>query len=359
VPDGYQGKRVVCARCRKPFWVAGTPAADGDDVIEAELADPDVITATLAEPATGRAARPGAERGPSRSRRRDRANRSAVPVVPLLLAGGAVIALVLLAGTVGLVAYLAAPQPWSGPSAAVRTPDPDLMAATTLPARVLQDVKDATVFVKVDAGDVAGSGSGFVIRVDGAEGYVVTNHHVIAPPQDDDPGGGFRRPPVPRRPRTPARPTITAVFRSGTPQERSAPASVLVDDAARDLAVLRVVGVPGLPPPIVLIRNPQLVETMPVFVFGFPFGDALGVGNANPAVTVGKGSVSSIRLGAGGEVARIQIDGDLNPGNSGGPVVDGQGRLVGVAVAKVRNTQIGLAIPPGELITLLEAAGRR
>jgi hypothetical protein len=39
--------------------------------------------------------------------------------------------------------------------------------------------------------------------------------------------------------------------------------------------------------------------------------------------------------------------------------VDGQGRLVGIAVAKVRNTHIGLAIPPAELITMLEEAARR
>src|SRR5262249_28138741 len=54
------------------------------------------------------------------------------------------------------------------------------------------------------------------------------------------------------------------------------------------------------------------------------------------------------------EVFLVQIDGDINPGNSGGPVVDGRGRLVGVAVARVRGTRIGLAIPPAELGRMLE-----
>src|SRR5262249_32549195 len=72
-----------------------------------------------------------------------------------------------------------------------------------------------------------------------------------------------------------------------------------------------------------------------------------------PAITVGKGSVSSIRQNDRGETAAVQIDGDLNPGNSGGPVVDSAGRLVGVAVAKVRNTQIGLAVPAAQLTKLL------
>jgi hypothetical protein len=74
---------------------------------------------------------------------------------------------------------------------------------------------------------------------------------------------------------------------------------------------------------------------MPLFAFGFPFGEALARHKGNPAITVSKGSISSLRRDDGGELAIVQIDGELNPGNSGGPVVDAQGRLVGVAVAKV------------------------
>jgi len=50
----------------------------------------------------------------------------------------------------------------------------------------------------------------------------------------------------------------------------------------------------------------------------------------------------------------VQIDGALNPGNSGGPVVDADGRLVGVAVATIRGANIGLAIPAGELTKVFE-----
>src|SRR5262249_1885718 len=46
--------------------------------------------------------------------------------------------------------------------------------------------------------------------------------------------------------------------------------------------------------------------------------------------------------------------GALNPGNSGGPVVDADGRLVGVAVATIRGANIGLAIPAGELTKVFE-----
>src|SRR5207247_2060778 len=55
-----------------------------------------------------------------------------------------------------------------------------------------------------------------------------------------------------------------------------------------------------------------------------------------------------------GQVSYIQIDGSLNPGNSGGPVVDERGRLVGVAVAQISHTTIGFAIPPAELTRMLD-----
>ena len=96
---------------------------------------------------------------------------------------------------------------------------------------------------------------------------------------------------------------------------------MLAADPDLDLAVLKVAGVKALPQPVDLDDDPKLTETMPVYVFGFPFGEVLATGKGNPAITIGKGSVSSLRLDERGELARVQIDGALNPGNSGGPVV--------------------------------------
>ena len=50
----------------------------------------------------------------------------------------------------------------------------------------------------------------------------------------------------------------------------------------------------------------------------------------------------------------VQIDGAINPGNSGGPVVDALGRLVGISVAKIRDSGLGFAIPSGELEHMLQ-----
>jgi S1-C subfamily serine protease len=213
-------------------------------------------------------------------------------------------------------------------------------AEDSLPLETLKSLKAATVFLKVEEGGESASGTGFVITTEGQTAYLVTNNHVI------DLSEGKPR-------RSGSLPAVTAVFGSGTKSERSARAEVLATDVRQDLAVLRVSGVSELPAPIDHGHEPDLVETMPVYIFGFPLGELLATGKGNPAITVGKGSVSSIRLNDRGELATVQIDGDITPGNSGGPVVDSQGRLVGIAAATVRTRRIGFAIPAPTLTRLL------
>jgi S1-C subfamily serine protease len=213
-------------------------------------------------------------------------------------------------------------------------------AQEPLPASVLSDIKSATVFVKVKSGPLQMSGSGFLMLVEGDIALIVTNEHVVTPPAALTPRGG--RPVV-----------VEVVFNSGRRNETVVKAEVVAADPYRDLAILRVRNAKDLPKPINLSAKAELVETLPVYMFGFPFGEAMSTSRGNPAVTIGKGSISSIREDDRGEQKIVQIDGDLNPGNSGGPVVDAKGRLIGVAVAKLRGTNIGLAIPPVELTKLL------
>lgn len=212
-----------------------------------------------------------------------------------------------------------------------------------IPAETLKEIKAATVFVKVQFSfrgkTLPASGSGFVMRVDGETGYIATNHHVLHAP-DDLPGVTRVGP-------------IVLVFHSGTAKEKEVHAEIVATDSSRDLAILKVTNFKDLPRPIQADPKLELLETMTVYAFGFPFGQALSLTKGNPAMTVGRGSISSIRNDEFGSVKVIQIDGDLNPGNSGGPVVDEKGRLVGVAVAKLTGTRIGMAIPPQELAKML------
>ena len=238
-----------------------------------------------------------------------------------------------------------------------------------IPIETLQKIKDATVYVKVEGKGVAGSASGFLIKVDGTTALIVTNHHVIEPEvleitSSGRFGGPMRRgpfgPPFPgMAPRITVRACkdakATVVLYSGTPRELSVPAEVAAADADLDLAILKISNVKKLPSPIEFDRDLKLIETMPVYIFGFPFGKTLATGQGSPAITIGKGSVSSLRLGDDGELARVQIDGSMNPGNSGGPVVDSHGTLVGISVATISNSSgIGLAIPGRQLPMMFE-----
>ncbi len=59
---------------------------------------------------------------------------------------------------------------------------------------------------------------------------------------------------------------------------------------------------------------------------------------------------TSVRRGASGMIETLQTSGGIDPGNSGGPVVNQQGQLVGISVAKVRESSIGFAIPIWKLL---------
>ena len=211
-----------------------------------------------------------------------------------------------------------------------------------IPPKVLADLKAGTVFVRVQTERGKGSGSGFVVAAGGGSALVVTNRHVVAPKERGAVTG------------------IQAVFHSGKAgSEQVLEAKILIIDADQDLAVLEVTGAKDVPKPLDVTTAVEAYETMPVYSFGFPFGEALSTTKGNPALTVGKATVSSLRQDDKGEVAAIQLDGNLNPGNSGGPIVDGKGRVIGVAVAGVRGAGIGLAIPRAEVTRLLARQGTR
>lgn len=207
-------------------------------------------------------------------------------------------------------------------------------SAQSLTAEQLARFKTASVFLKVKAGDDYGTGSGFVVKNANGATYVVTNFHVV------DLGEG-------------SEPTITAVFNSGANGERSSTAELVAVDPERDLAVLKIAGLREPPTPLDLADPPELLETMRVFVCGFPFGERLGRNAKNPEISINQASISSIRKDTNGKLSQLQLDGQLNPGNSGGPVVTAEGKLVGVARARIRDAGIGFAIPQQEVTATL------
>lgn len=369
------GKKIKCPKCASIFATNTPPEPSAPTAFQPRPAAVPPVPAQpipVLKPVKNVNTR-NSQQAPRRRPRQadasaDKPDQQGNPVLLIGLIGGGV-ALLLVAGisiafivwffqepatlggpvAVGPAVPAAAPQP-----VAVNDPAPPAFAGNdTIPLQTLQAIKNATAFIKMEAGNQGGTGSGFLMKVDGTTAYLVTNHHVITPPKQEQAVVIGRI--QPRVVKAPAiKPTITAVLWSGTPREQEIPAEVAASDEDRDLAILKISGVANLPAPIDISQRPQLVETMPLYIFGYPFGKALATNKRSPAITVGKGSVSSLRLDDRGELTLVQINGDLNPGNSGGPVVDAQGRLVGVSVATIRGTQIGLAIPSLDLTNMLE-----
>ncbi len=176
---------------------------------------------------------------------------------------------------------------------------------------VVRQVGPAVISVVGPRGEEQGGvGSGFVLTLDG---YALSNSHVVH---------GRRR------------------LRAITADGDSLDADLVGDDPATDLALLRA-GSRDLPW-AELGDSEALQVGQLVIAMGNPFGFQS---------TVSTGVVSALGRAMRGEAGRlieniIQHTAPLNPGNSGGPLLDSRGRVVGVNTAVVAMAQgLGFAIP--------------
>ncbi|MCO5168331.1 MAG: trypsin-like peptidase domain-containing protein [Planctomycetes bacterium] len=147
---------------------------------------------------------------------------------------------------------------------------------------------------------------------------------------------------------------------------RRVDATLVAYDEERDLALLRVEGLLGERPRPVPLRPGMARPGEPVLAMGFPGRDVLtdpllGVRRLresderpNPTVTFGIVSAAAVDLGNPG-TRYLETDAALNPGNSGGPLVGLDGRVVGLAtmVATGKENE-GYAVPSS---TVLEVFG--
>ena len=211
----------------------------------------------------------------------------------------------------------------------VPVPEPivDPNAGKPLPAQIPEEivkrVKGATAYLRVTRqGGGVSQGSGFFAI---QPGIVITNAHVLGMLQAGS------QPPI----------DVQVTVNSGESNEVKLEGTVLGVDRQSDLGIIRIGESPYLPKPLFLETDRKLIELQPVYIFGFPFGEQLG---AN--ITVTPSAVSSLRKNpTGGGLKEIQVNGGMHPGNSGGPVVNSYGNVVGVAVSVLQGTTINFAVP--------------
>jgi len=151
------------------------------------------------------------------------------------------------------------------------------------------------------AGRLYSSGSGFIV----ADGRVLTNNHVVS---------GCK----------------SVLARNARAETR--PARLDAADPQRDLAVLSVQ--PGFGPALVFRDSPAVERGESVVTYGFPLS---GVLSSGPSLTTG--SVSALS-GLRDNPMHFQISAPVQPGNSGGPLLDAQSHVIGVVVSKLDAAEV-------------------
>ena len=221
-------------------------------------------------------------------------------------------------------------------------------AAQTLKRETVDRLKAATVFIQVSQRDYlsgdeeVASGSGFFFH---PNGFVVTNWHVVRPF-----GVGFIELPLPRE-----LTRIKVFINSGTLEEEVVDAALVAVDKEADLAIL------ATPKRNVTCleagRVEDLMETSPLWVVGFPLGEKFAIIERGPEVTLGRGTVTALRHDDQGKLQVIQTDAQFDSGNSGGPLTNAEGRVLGIAQSIVVNTRsLNFAVPVTAAVALLEQA---
>ncbi len=182
-----------------------------------------------------------------------------------------------------------------------------------------------TVYAFYDRGDSASQGSGFVVS---PKGYVLTSAHVISNAGANTAGRAADR--------------VFVGFKDGD----RVPAEVVGWDAFDDVGVLRVDPEDHALQPVPLGDSSRVVVGEPVAAMGSPFGneDSLAVG----VVSATRRSIPSL-TSEYLVTDVIQTDAPITHGNSGGPLFDARGRVIGIN-AQIRSNSgeaegVGFAIP--------------
>jgi putative serine protease PepD len=206
-------------------------------------------------------------------------------------------------------------QPKAAPKPSPSAPD----HLTT--AEIFQMMAPSVVYIKTTSPNEKASGTGVVINEDGA---IMTAFHVVKGSKD-----------------------IEVTFADGT----KSPAKITESDPADDIATLEVENLPQLVVPATLGGGANVGD------------DVVAIGNPLQLIdSTTSGVVSglnrTIEKPEGGQLkGLIQFDAAVNPGSSGGPLVNNQGQTIGIVVALANPTSAGTFIGVGFAVPIGSAVG--
>jgi putative serine protease PepD len=255
------------------------------------------------------------------------AHPAGMPIPKPLLAGGA--ATVLAVGAGAGIAHEFLDNPSSGVgSQATASASP--ISADLNARQVYNASKNAVTYIVADTPEGQATGSGFVVSKDG---LIVTNDHVV--------DGASQ-----------------VQVKIGT-SDKAQDATVVGADPSRDLALLKVDA--GNLPTLSLGDSSTVNVGDPTYAIGNPFG-------LDHTLTTGIVSAlqRSLQAPDGAKISgAIQTDAALNPGNSGGPLINADGQVIGVNSqiqtgssngAEGGNVGIGFAIPSNTVKSFIDEA---
>ena len=247
-------------------------------------------------------------------------NRRGILTFSIVLSGVFLISLGLLIGVLGMGS--------GGSSGNIIRPGISNPADDREAVAGVEQAKRSVVVIEVRTeGGGGGTGTGIIMTSDG---YIATNHHVIEDGTE-----------------------IRVTFYDGS----TAAATIIGSSAMDDLAVIKV-ELTGLPA-ATFANSDECYQGQTVYAIGSPAG-------AEFAWTTTKGIISyvnrevSIYDDSGNlqkKLRLLQTDANVNPGNSGGPLINTAGEVVGVVSMKLANGYegMGFAIPSDGAVEILEA----
>ncbi len=168
------------------------------------------------------------------------------------------------------------------------------------------------------------SGSGFVVT---ADGYIVTNYHVIEYAYKYN----YK---------------VSVMFYDGTTYE----ATIVGVDESNDIAVLKI-DATGLSP--IDVGDSESIQVgEEVYAIGNPLGELAFTMTTGHVSALGRSIVTSEKSSA---ISMFQFDAAVNSGNSGGPLYNSNGEVIGVVTAKYSSSGVeglGFAIPINDAIDI-------